>query len=139
MSTKTRHDVEALRLERDRRWDAGETIEQIDADFTARGIDPRTLGAVGSSETAGQTRAAADGRSIGDRGEAVPAPDATVRRLADTFLEVLGPALQAWEDVRDATDDLDDDAELGKHVRFLVQQWAAAKIDGAIARETVPA
>ena len=43
MTAKNRTGGAALRRERDDRWDAGETIAAIDADFAARGIDPRGL------------------------------------------------------------------------------------------------
>lgn len=69
-----------LRDERDRRWDAGETIASIDADFAARGIDPR---AIGSPRAAGATRAATGGPSDAER-----APGA-VRRRPPEILETI--------------------------------------------------
>jgi hypothetical protein len=126
MTTTTQPvDLEALRLERDRRWDAGETITAIDAEFRARGIDPRSLGgrpwakrarpatasdprsALERPETAGDPRAAARVRSASRAGKAArSAPteaeirEALSRRISAYPLEdprsALREAVEAW-------------------------------------------
>jgi hypothetical protein len=82
---RQQHDVEALRLERDRRWDAGETIREINEDFRARGIDPRILSPEERPRTVATAPAAADAHSAGDRGAAAPGgpTEAEIRELVD--------------------------------------------------------
>jgi len=100
----------------------------------------------GSTETAGSTPAAADIGSAAAIATAAPgAPtEATAlmpgaeRRLSEildsSINEILGPTLDAWTAVRDACDEHDDDAALGRGVRTIVQTWATTTIDKAIAR-----
>jgi len=110
MTTNTKPvDSEALRLERDRRWDAGETIEEIDADLRTRGIDPGSLGnpksALERPETAGSTGAAAGVRSSGDRGSAAQRrpTEAEIREAIDERLtEMAGQVFDQQDDLGNA-------------------------------------
>lgn len=56
-------------------------------------------------------------------------PDPTLALLArlvrETVEEVLGPTLDAFESVRAAADDLEDDAALGRRVRDIIAPQGA--------------
>ena len=80
-----------LRRERDRRWDAGENIAEIDADFRARGIDPDTFGPLGSAEAATIDPAVIEAVELAFRRELKPVLDrldAAITRLEARYGKV---------------------------------------------------
>lgn len=55
------------------------------------------------------------------------------QHLREAIREVIAPTIDAWRAVGDAADETEDDAELGRRVRSLIQRHAAAELDRAYA------
>jgi hypothetical protein len=49
--------------------------------------------------------------------------------------EILAPMRDAWHDVEDAIDELEDDAALGRRTREIVRTYATRVLDRQLARD----